>query len=139
MPRDSERRWDEFISEAQAAAIEWLVDPERVGSQKELAARIGVDQTTLSKWKKDYLFRKAWDRRLADLNVSPDRIQRVIDSIFSSATSGDMKAADLYLRYVDRFTPKVAVVNESRDIKEMSDEELALELENGLKLVRGEG
>lgn len=130
--------WDELVNETQAQVIEWLVDPERHGSQRDLAARLGIHEATISKWKKDYLFRRAWDKRLADLNVAPDRIQRVIDSIYNAACKEDMKAAELYLKFVDRFTPKVQVQGaEDKKVAEMSDEELAKQLRQGIHLLEG--
>jgi hypothetical protein len=115
-----------------------LCDPERQGSQRDLAADLGIHEATISKWKKDYLFRRAWDKRLADLNVSPDRIQRVIDSIYNAACKEDMKAAELYLKFVDRFTPKVQVQGaEDRSVKEMSDDELAKQFREGLQVLEG--
>ena len=116
--------------------IEWLVDPTRSGSQNEYAKRIGVDHATLSKWKKESIFRTAWEKRLAELNVSPDRMQEVINAMHGRAVRGDVQAAKLYLQYVDRFQPTTRVVVDDRAAKEMSDEELATALEDNVVLLR---
>lgn len=117
------------VTETQAAFIEWLVDPNRAGTQIDLAPILGVNHNTLSVWKKETYFRAAWDKRLQSLNIAPDRVQDVIDAIFAKAIAGDTKAASLYLQYIDRFTPKSVAVVEDRTVRDMSDEDLAEALE----------
>lgn len=54
----------------------------------------------------------------------------MIDSLWQRASDGDVKAASLYLQYIDKFTPKrKVVVDDERDIEGYSDEELAEALE----------
>lgn len=118
------------VTPEQEEFIEWLVDPSRQGSQNEFARRIGVNPATLTKWKKhDAIFRAAWQKRCDELNVDPETIQDIVQAIKRSALGGDMKAAELYLKYVDRFTPKVKIESEVVAPKELSDEELARELQ----------
>jgi len=121
------------VSELQAEFIEWLLDPARQGSQNEWARSHSIHPTTCSVWKKrDGIFRNEWERRAAELNVSPDRIQDVIEAVFQSATDKSakdhVKAAELYLRFVDRFTPATKVVTSEGTaktaIEDMTDEEL---------------
>ena len=78
-----------------------------------------------------------WDRRAAELNVHPERTQRVIDALFASAAGGDTKAAALYLQYVDKFTPKRRVViDDERDALLLSDGDLVAEIEAELAALR---
>ena len=71
-----------------------------------------------------------WDRRCAELNIHPERTQSVIDALFRQAADGDVKAASLYLQYIDKFTPKRrVVVDDERAASGLSDLELADELE----------
>lgn len=124
------------LTEDQEKFIEWLVDPARKGSQNDCARTIGVNPSTLSKWKRDLSFRKAWDTRLAELNVQPDRIQKVIESLYENAIGSgpqSVKAQELYLRFVDRFIPKEEVVTR-RGASDLSDDELADAAENVLHL-----
>ena len=80
--------------------------------------------------KRDPRFVKEWDRRCAELNIHPERTQSVIDSLFRQAADGDVKAASLYLQYIDKFTPKRrVVVDDERAASGLSDLELADELE----------
>lgn len=125
------------LTEEQLAFVDWLVDPEREGSQADFARQLGLHPSTLSVWKKDRAFRRVWDEKLAELNVDPDRIQKVIDALYKEALRGDVKAMQLYLQYVDRFTPKTATVVEDRRAQEMSDEDIAQSLRSHLKVLEG--
>lgn len=116
------------VSDLQAEFIEWLLDPAKEGSQNEFARTHNVSAATLSMWKKrDGIFKNEWERRAAELNVSVDRIQSVINAVYESAKNGDVKAATLYLQYVDKFTPKLDLTagkSATTNIEDLSDEEL---------------
>lgn len=123
------------MSAVQAAFIEWLVDPQREGSQADFARANNVVPKTLSRWKRDPAFREAWDQRCVELNVDPGRLQEVIDALHRKAIEGDSRAANLYLQYVDRFTPKRVVIEE-RSAKDLTDDELAEALESSARHLR---
>jgi ribosome-binding protein aMBF1 (putative translation factor) len=129
------------LTETQLAFLEWLVDPapaspQGKGSQNDLAVKLGVSRACLSKWKSDIFFKEAWEKRLAELNVSPDRIQKVVEAMYRNAIGGDVKSANLYLQYVDRFTPTKRTVVEDRSTQDLSDEELAAALEENVVQLR---
>lgn len=122
------------LSPEQHEFIDWLIEPQQTRdpkTQKEFGKTINAPTTTLSKWKKDMKFREEWDRRLHDLNISPDRIQSVIDSMWAQACRGNVKAAELYLKYTDRFTPQVEITHVT-SVEELSDEELENEYQGYL-------
>lgn len=115
-----------------AELLEWLLlGPERSPrTQKEWAAGRDIHVDSLRRIKRDPRFVKEWDRRCAELNIHPERTQSVIDSLFRQAADGDVKAASLYLQYIDKFTPKRrVVVDDERAASGLSDLELADELE----------
>ena len=119
------------LTDNQLAFIEWLVDPSPKsvkGSQAEFCRGRGIDISNPRKWKRSKPFRDALQARLDELNVAPDRIQEVVNALFVQATEGNTKAAELYLRYVERLQPQKVVVQ--RDAAELSDEELAAALES---------
>lgn len=123
---------DIVLTAAQEEFLDWLVNPERQGTQSALAHKLGVHPNTLTSWKRDRPFRDEWDKRLAALNVSPDRIQRITDAMYEAAIGGGpqaVKAMELYLRFVDRFTPKQEIVTR-QTAEDLTDEELADALEN---------
>lgn len=108
--------------------VEWLVSMERQPSTKRAwAAEHGVSVSSLTNWDRDDRVRRAVDARCSELNMSPERIQSVIDAVFRSAQQGDMKAAQLYLQHVDRLAPKRTII-EDRRVSSLSDEELRAEL-----------
>lgn len=140
-----EKRSTSGLSEQQDAFIEWLTDPSARGaseSQNAFAERLGVNKGTLSKWKKDPAFRKEWERRLAELNVSPDKLQTLMDRMFDLANHDDVRPADqlkameLYFRLVDRMTPDKTLVLSSTPAEELTDEELERQLEDQLTALR---
>ena len=128
MPSD----WSNFL--------DWLLSEERVpGTQKEWAAEFGFNERTVRRWKSDPRFVREWDRRASELNVHPERTQTVVDALYRAAALGDVKAATLYLQYIDKFTPKRRVlVDDDRTAAGLSDEELAAELADLVEELRGE-
>lgn len=112
--------------------VEWLLTPKQERdpdeqSQRAWAQKYGVATETTSTWKRDPRVRKAIEKRADELNVSVDRIQSVVNALFKNAENGDVKAAALYLQYVDRLAPKRVII-EDRRLSDMSDDELAKEL-----------
>ena len=119
--------FEEFCS----AFIDWQVDPAPrsvKGSQADWCKARGLHEASVRRWKRDPRFKDALQARLDELNVSPDRIQQVVDAMFVQATEGNTKAAELYLRFVERLQPPKVVVE--RSAAELSDEELAAALES---------
>tara|TARA_A100001391_G_C4958666_1_gene249280 strand:+ start:226 stop:684 length:459 start_codon:yes stop_codon:yes gene_type:complete len=124
-------KWKQFL--------EWLLQgPERVPyTQREWAKQNDIHEDSLRRIKRDPRFVKEWDRRAAELNINPERVQSVIDALWQRAADGDVKAASLYLQYIDKFTPKRKVaVTEDRDVASMSDNELADALEATIGTLR---
>ena len=112
--------------------LEWfLKGPDRdPRTQKEWAVEAGCHEDSVRRIKRDVRFAREWDRRAAELNIHPERTQSVIDALFRQAADGDVKAASLYLQYIDKFTPKRrVVVDDERAASGLSDLELADELE----------
>jgi len=106
-------------------------------TQKEWAADHGIHEDSVRRIKRDQRFVREWDRRSAELNVHPERTQAVVDALFVAAAAGDVKAASLYLQYIEKFTPKRRViVDDERLAASLSDEELFEELESELRHLR---
>ena len=107
--------------------LEWLVTPttDRVPrTQGEFAKHIGVDPTTLRRWEKKPTFKTEWDRRVTEIQGSPERTQKLLDSLYDKALGGDNKAAQLYLQATNRLLPPTTVINTGTRAAELSDEEL---------------
>ena len=123
---------ERVMPELWAELLEWLLlgSERSPRTQKEWAEGRDIHVDSLRRIKRDPRFVKEWDRRCAELNIHPERTQSVIDSLFRSAADGDVKAASLYLQYIDKFTPKRhVVVDDERAASGLSDLELAVELE----------
>ena len=112
--------------------LDWLLqgNEREPRTQRDWAAENKIHEDSIRRIKRDPRFIKEWDKRAAELNINPERVQSVIDSLWQRASDGDVKAASLYLQYIDKFTPKrKVVVDDERDIQGYSDEELAEALE----------
>ena len=112
--------------------LDWLLsDVREPATSKAWALEHGLNDRTVRRWKVDSRFIREWDRRAADLNVHPERTQSVVDALHKAAVAGDVKAASLYLQYIERFTPKKRVmVEDDRVASGLSDAELHAELES---------
>lgn len=116
--------------QCRAAFVEWMAlpEPERVpNTLAEFASVTGVPVRTLSSWKKQSWFRDDLATLYAQVNVSPDRLQAVLDAAHATAVAGNTKAMELYLRYVEAIAPKKIII-ESKQVDDMSDYELSAAL-----------
>lgn len=126
----------DFVTELQYEFIDYMLTPGH-GSQAEFARDHNMNKGTLVAWKKSRFFMEEWDKRAKKVNGGIERVQRVIDALFTRAVDfGDVKAMSLYLQYVKEFTPKTIVVEEDRSVKDLSDEELADQLQGTVTQLR---
>ena len=128
-------KWDEetgskVMPENWNLLLDWLLlGPDREPKhQYQLAEELGMHEDSIRRIKRDPRFMREWDRRAAELNISPERTQSVVDALWAKAADGDVKAASLYLQYTERFVPQQKV-QVGRDVSSLSDAELVAELE----------
>jgi hypothetical protein len=118
---------ENVLDSRQEAYIGWLCTPpsERLPTSKEkYAASIGVNITTLRRWEKKEVFRKEWQSKVDDVQGSPERSQRLLDTLYEKALGGDIKAAQLYLQATNRMAPPTLTVKSETNIGQLSDKEL---------------
>ena len=84
--------WDEDSNEkvmpdTWKALLDWLLlGPERSPkTQKEWAVEQEIHQDSVRRIKRDPRFIREWDRRAAELNINPERVQSVIDALWQQA------------------------------------------------------
>jgi hypothetical protein len=118
--------------------MEWLLEgPDRDPAfQYEWAELNGLHEDSVRRMKRDVRFVREWNRRCAELNIHPERTQSVIDSLHRMAVDGNVQAANLYLQYTDRFTPKQRLIREEPEASDLSDSELADQLEDQVRHLR---
>lgn len=154
MPNIEKTSYDDDIGghvlpDNQRRFMEWCATPSygRVPPYAtEWAAAEGLAYDTVRKWKQKPVFKRELEKLLAELNVSPDRLQKIVETLYKKATDSDdrdcVKSAQLYMQYVDKLQPtKVLVQTSERDTAALSDEELRDELlasAAGLHLVQPE-
>lgn len=113
--------WDEFVL--------FYCDPQRSCSMKEWAEAHGRAYGTVVAWPRtNPTIRRLIEKRYAELNVDPERIQRVVDALWTAACDGDTKAAALYLQFTERLQPTQRIVVEDKRVEGLSDDELDAEL-----------
>jgi len=132
----SMRSWNQWpqdrLPDVVLEFVEWMVTPrwerpKEWGSQAAWARAHGVAAETVSQWKRHPRVKKAVQERCDELNLSPERIQDVMNAVYDAATKGDMKAATLFLQHADKLAPQRTVI-EDRRVSTLSDEELRAEL-----------
>lgn len=118
---------ENIMDSRQEEYLAWLctAPSEREPASKEAyATSIGVNVSTLRRWEKKEVFRKAWQARVDEVQGSPERSQRLLDTLYAKALEGDIKAAQLYLQATNRMAPPTMTVKTERASAELSDSEL---------------
>ncbi len=118
---------ENVLDARQESYISWLCTPpsERVPSSKEkYADSIGVNVVTLRRWEKKEVFKKTWASKVEDIQGSPERSQRLLDTLYNQAIGGDIRAAQLYLQATNRMSPPTLTVKSEKSTAELSDKEL---------------
>ena len=118
---------DNILDPRQEKYLNWLMQP--VGyrvptSQEKYALEEGVDETTLRRWKKKPAFKLEWERRVGELQQSPERTQKILDTLYERALAGDNNSAKLYLQATNRLAPTQVHVEHSTKPSEISDADL---------------
>lgn len=129
------RKTADDLTDGQAAFLEWLLGDRGEGeTQADFARRLGVREQTLSEWKKKPHFLEAWERRMREGAANPQILQDQLRVLNEKALTGDVKAIELYWKLMDRIGPDRHVVESTRSVEDMSDEELASAAENLVQL-----
>lgn len=111
------------ITDTQLEYIDWRADPTRNGSKESWAADHGTTAATLRRWEKTPWFRQGLERRLAELNIEPERLQVVLDTLWREAKDGDVNAAKAYFAAIEDMRPKRTRI-EDTSLVDLTDEEL---------------
>lgn len=83
-----------------------------------------MDETTLRRWKKKPAFKAEWEKRVSELQQSPERTQKLLDNLYERALGGDNNSAKLYLQATNRLAPMQVNVEHTQKTSEISDAEL---------------
>ena len=107
--------------------LEWLCtapSEREPASKAKMAVHLGVDGSTLRRWEKKDIFVEAWKASVDSIQGSPERTQRLLDTLYSKALDGDTKSAQLYLQATNRMAPPTVTVQSNKKAAELSDAEL---------------
>tara|TARA_R100001594_G_scaffold14555_1_gene30979 strand:+ start:1108 stop:1737 length:630 start_codon:yes stop_codon:yes gene_type:complete len=114
------------LSRGQIEAIE-LVASSPGTSNKDLAFKIGVSESTMSSWRKNPVFIEACYDRFVELNGT--RLMRVLDSMFNEAESGSVQAASLILNHYNKLNNKVELTIDSPWEKFLKNKNMVVDAE----------
>ena len=93
-------------------------------SKAKYALEHKIDETTLRRWQKKEMFLVEWKKRVDDIQGSPERTQKLLDTLYNKALEGDTKSAQLYLQATNRMLPPVVTVQSNKKTNELTDVEL---------------
>ena len=115
-----------LLDPRQEQYLNWLLTPapaRQPSSPQKYCDLHNIDPTTVRRWQKKPHFIKEWDKRVEELQGSPERTQRILDALYEKGLDGDVRAAKLYLEATHRLIPTKAV-EQKVTTSELSDEEL---------------
>jgi transcriptional regulator with XRE-family HTH domain len=117
--------------DAKRRLIEWLCTAKRdrdPQTQEQLARRLRISTATITNWKKDIEFNKAWEAHYLATVGSPERKQALMDTLFRTGSDADdprhVAAARTYLDIAEGLRPQQIEVTVKRPAAELSEDEL---------------
>jgi hypothetical protein len=93
-------------------------------SKAKMAEFLNVDPKTLRRWEKKEVFLNQWKAAVDEVQGSPERTQRLLDTLYSKALDGDTKSAQLYLQATNRMVPPSVTISSNKKATELTDAEL---------------
>lgn len=109
--------------------VDWMYARARTpATQTEWAREHGIHPDSVKRWKRNPHFKAYMEARAVEINLSPERIQDVLDAIYTAASNGDVQAAREYLRWAERFLPPPTPPAPPPSAEQLTDEELLAEV-----------
>jgi hypothetical protein len=130
---------DTGFTPKQLKAIELLARPDNELDLQQIADELGINQSTLWRWRRNENFQKA----VTELSYSclKDELPKVFKSLANKAIGGNVKAMELMLKYAGNYVEKIETkVSGDLDLGGVSDAELDRQIkeqERLLKLAEG--
>jgi transposase-like protein len=117
----------DFLWEAYVAWLCTPVSEREPRTQTELAEQFAVAPNTLREWRQNPDFLRLWETQFRRTVGSPERMQKVLDTLYRTATDPDdpkhVQAAAKYVEIVEGARPQKVEVSLSRAV-DLTDEQL---------------
>jgi len=116
-----------ILTSQQQEYLDWLctAPSERVPATKTLFAEsIGLGRKTLHRWEKKDIFVSEWRKSVDEVQGSPERTQRLLDTLYNKALDGDINAGKLYLQATNRMAPPSVTISSDKKTVDLTDAEL---------------
>ncbi len=135
------------LSAQQKEYVHWLTTPpelREIKTKRDFAKHLGVTPDTLNRWEKYPSVRRLREAVFASMNISPERVQTLVEQMYADATDMAAKPADRlaarkqYLAYIGRLeSTSLEEKADALTLDEATDEELEL-MEQAMKQVKDE-
>lgn len=136
------------LPEDQQKLLNWLLDPRKEGAapsdttkgtQNNLARVLGVDRSTLSKWKKDPRFIQAWQEQLLERTGGPEALAVMMKTLVEVATDKTSPAAARvaavreYLDVTEKHSPRTQIKVADPSLLNRDNEDLMMRIDDMLQ------
>ena len=118
------------VDDKKQRVIEWLCTPKRERdpqTQEALAKRLRIGSGTITQWKNDVEFIKAWEAYYLTTIGSPERKLTLMDTLFRTGSDADdprhVQAAAKYMDLAEGLRPQqIEVTVKARPVEQWTDE-----------------
>jgi hypothetical protein len=120
MPKDR-------LTNNQQLYLDWILEPEDTRYPKTKSAWAEMHEVhynTPTNWEKMPLFKQLWEEAIKGIAQSPERTQRLLNSLYEKGLNGDVKAAQLYLTATGAISKDQHLTIKHENAKDLSDLEL---------------
>lgn len=139
------------LPEDQQRFLNWLIDPRpegaapsdtTKGTQNNMARVLGLDKSTLSKWKKDPRFVQAWQEQLLEAMGGPEAMAAMNKVLMEVAldkknpAAARVAAVRQYQEVSDKYSPKTQIKVADPSLLNRDDNDLILRIDTLLSRAR---
>jgi len=115
------------LNNKQSDYLQWLLLPDELKfpqTKTAYAKHVGITVNTLGNWEKLPQFESLYKDGVAELAQSPERTQRLLDSLYKRGLGGDTRSAQLYLQATGALNKESTLTVKTAPTSTLTDAEL---------------